>query len=232
MPPMLRAIIFDMDGVICDSEPLHMRAFQKVLREEGIALTDQDYYDRYLAFDDRGCFKAVLESAGRGVLETRMLQAYVDRKGRYFDEMMKDHLVIYPGAEAFVKRAAGRCALGLASGARRLEVEFVLRKAKIRGLFAAIVSADDVQNGKPHPESFQTALKMLNQMRLDGTAEITPAECLVIEDSRHGLAAAQSAGMKCAAVTTSYKAEELTAANMIIDTMVGFDIGKLEKLFV
>lgn len=228
---MLKAIIFDMDGVICDSEPLHLNAFQKVLQEESIILTDQEYYDRYLAYDDRGCFTEAFKAHDRA-LDAKGLQALVDRKGRYFDEAMKTHLVIYPGAEAFVKRCGEKYPLALASGARRLEVEFVLKKAKVRGLFTAIVSADDVQKGKPDPESFQLALKLLNQMRLNGSPEMKPGECLVIEDSIHGLAAARAAKMKGAAVTTSYKADQLKQADLIIDSMVGFDIGKLEKLFV
>jgi HAD superfamily hydrolase (TIGR01509 family) len=228
---MLKAIIFDMDGVICDSEPLHMNAFQKVLQEEGIALTDQEYYDRYLAYDDRGCFTEALKDKGRQV-DSKALQSLIDRKARYFDEAMKQHLVIYPGAESFIKRLADKFPLALASGARRLEVEFVLKKAKVRGLFTAIVSADDVKKGKPDPESFQQALKMLNEMRLKDTPEIKPGECLVIEDSIHGLAAAKAAGMKSAAVTTSYKADQLKQAALIIESMVGFDMGQLEKLFV
>ncbi len=227
---MLKAIIFDMDGVICDSEPLHMNAFQKVLHEQGISLTDQEYYDHYLAFDDRGCFGEVFKAKGRA-LDSNSMEALVDKKGHYFDEAMKEHLVIYPGAEGFVKKLADKYPLGLASGARRLEVEFVLKKAKIRGLFTAIVSADDVQKGKPNPESFQAALKILNQMRLSGSAEIKPGECLVIEDSIHGLSAAKAAGMKGVAVTTSYKADQLKDAELIIESMVGFGIEKLEKLF-
>jgi beta-phosphoglucomutase len=228
---MLRAIIFDMDGVICDSEPLHMQAFQHVLKELGIVLTDEDYYDKYLACDDRGCFRAVLKVSGQPVPDGEALQKLIDRKARYFDEQMKEHLIIYPGAESFVKKLGDKYPLALASGARRLEVEFVLKKAKIRGLFTAVVSADDVTEGKPHPESFLKALTILNERRLVDTPEIQPAQCLVIEDSIHGLAAAKAAGMKSAAVTTSYKAEQLSAASTIIESLVGYDTSKLEKLF-
>ncbi len=155
---MLRAVIFDMDGVICDSEPLHMRAFQKVLSEEGISLLDQDYYDKYLAFDDRGCFQAAFKEKGR-TMEPEKLSKLLERKARYFDQEMKEHVVIYPGVDAFVKKVSDRYPVALASGARRLEIEFVLKKAKIRGLFTSVVSADDVEKGKPDPESFQKALK-------------------------------------------------------------------------
>jgi beta-phosphoglucomutase len=228
---MLRAIIFDMDGVICDSEPLHMKAFQQVLQDLGMTLTDQEYYDRYLAFDDRGCFQAVYRANNRSVPDGKLLQDLLDKKARYFDVMMKEHVVIYPGAEALVKKLAEKYPLALASGARRLEVEHVLKKAKIRGQFTAIVSADDVQQGKPHPESFLKALQILNERRLVASSEIRPSECVVIEDSIHGLAAAQSAGMKGVAVTTSYPAEQLQGAAAIIESLVGFEIGNLEKLF-
>jgi beta-phosphoglucomutase len=221
-----------MDGVICDSEPLHLKAFQRVVHELGILLTDQEYYDRYLAFDDRGCFRMIFQANGRPALDEKTLQDLVDRKARYFDEAMKEHLVIYPGAEALIRKLSTRFALALASGARRLEVEYVLRKGKIRGLFTAIVSSDDVQQGKPHPESFLTALKLLNERRLVDSPEIKPEECVVIEDSRHGLAAARTAGMKSAAVTTSYRADQLTDADLIISSLVGFEIADLEKLFV
>ena len=126
-----------------------------------------------------------------------------------------------------------RCAGGAdRAGASRLEVEFVLKKAKVRGMFTAVVSADDVKNGKPHPESFLTALKVLNQFRLVNSPEIQPGECLVIEDSYRGVAAAKTAGMKAAAVTTSYSPEELKDANLIIESLVGLEVEKLERLFV
>lgn len=227
---MLRAIIFDMDGVICDSEPLHMQAFQTVMQEEGKIITDQEYYDRYLAHDDRGSFEAAFQSSGQSVDPQKMKNLLI-RKARGFDAAMKEHLVIYPGVDAFVKRAGEKYILALASGARRLEVEFVLKKAKIRDSFAAIVSADDVQNGKPQPEAFETALRLMNQVRLDGTPFITPAECLVIEDSPRCIRTAKALGMRTVGMATSYKPEELSEANLVVDTLVGLTLETLEKLF-
>jgi beta-phosphoglucomutase len=226
----LRAIIFDMDGVICDSEPLHMRAFQAVLHEEGISLTDNDYYEKYLAFDDRGCFNAVFALHQR-TINPQIMKNLIARKAKFFDVDMKERLMIYPGVEPFVKKCSERGPIALASGARRLEVEFVLRKAKLRNMFSAIVSADDVKNGKPDPETFLRALSIMNDVRLQGTEPIQASECLVIEDSKHGIEAAHAAGMKCAAVTTSYKAPELTRAQLIIDSFVGYEMQNLEKLF-
>jgi beta-phosphoglucomutase len=228
---MLRAIIFDMDGVICDSEPQHMKAFQQVLTEEGVPILDQEYYDKYLAHDDRGSFEAALREHGRPVPDSQKMKALLAHKARYFDDLVKDGLVIYPGVDSFVKKAGARCALALASGARRLEVEFVLKKAKIRDVFAAIVSADDVKNGKPQPESFERALALLNQVRLAGTPEIQPGETLVIEDSPRCIRTAKGLGMKTVGMATSYKVEELRDADLVISSLVGLEMEPLEKLF-
>lgn len=223
---MLRAIIFDMDGVVCDSEPLHMKAFQEVLRDEGRVITDQEYYDRYLAHDDRGSFEAAL-----GTLDPQKMKSLLARKARSFEAAMREHLVIYPGIDAFVRKAGEKYALALASGARRLEVEYVLKKAKIRDAFSAVVSADDVKNGKPEPEAFQKALETLNTMRLDGTSVIERDQCAVIEDSPRCIRTANALGMKTVGMATSYKPEDLREAQLIIDTLVGFEVAALERLF-
>jgi HAD superfamily hydrolase (TIGR01509 family) len=227
---MLRAIIFDLDGVICDSEPLHMQAFQSVLAEEGIVISDQEYFDHYLAHDDRGSFDAAWRDAQRS-LEPAKLKDLTDRKARYFDEAMKMRLMIYPGVEAFVKKAAEFYALALASGARRLEVEFILKKAKVREYFTAVVSADDVVNGKPLPESFEKALELLNERRLHNSAALREADCLVIEDSPRCIRAAKALGMKTVGVSTSYSKEQLADADLVLDSLVGLELETLEKLF-
>ena len=228
---MLRAIIFDMDGVICDSEPLHMKAFQQVLAEETVHITDQEYYDRYLAHDDRGSFEAAFREHSRAEPDMQKMKSLLARKARRFDEYMKDGLVIYPGVDAFIKKAGVKYSLALASGARRLEVEFVLKKARLRDLFTAVVSADEVKDGKPQPESFERAVEILNRMRLDGTPEILPADTLVIEDSPRCITTAKKLGMKTVGMATSYKADELKEADLVIESLVGLDLGTLEKLF-
>jgi beta-phosphoglucomutase len=228
---MMRAIIFDMDGVICHSEPLHMRAFQHVLSEEELTITDQEYYDRYLAHDDRGSFEAALREHGRPIPEASKMKALLARKAHYFDDLIKQDLIIYPGVDAFIKKASERYSLALASGARRLEVEFVLKKARIRDIFAAVVSADEVKNGKPQPEAFERALILLNQVRLEGTREIQSAETLVIEDSPRCIRTAKSLGMKTVGMATSYKPEELKESDLVVDSLVGLELDSLERLF-
>lgn len=228
---MLRAIIFDMDGVICDSEPLHMQAFQAILKSEGIMITDQEYYDKYLAHDDRGSFEAALEAHQKPAPDVKRLNGLLSAKARAFDDLMKDRMVIYPGVESFVRKAGQRYSLALASGARRLEVEYVLKKAKIRDAFAAVVSADEVKVGKPQPESFQRALEIMNQVRLSGTPEIQASETLVIEDSPRCIRTANALGMKTVGMASSYGPEELKEAALVLDSLVGLDLETLEKLF-
>jgi beta-phosphoglucomutase len=229
---MLRAIIFDMDGVICDSEDLHMKAFQEVLSQESIIITDQEYYDRYLAHDDRGSFLAAFTDHGQPAPDPQKMKSLLMRKSKVFDVFMRDGLVIFPGVDAFVRKVSAKYALALATGARRLEAEFVLKKAGLRDVFAAVVSADDVANGKPEPEAFERALKMLNQMRLDGTPEINSSEVVVIEDSPRCIRTVKGMGMKAVGMATSYPKDSLREADLVIDTFVRFPAEQLEKLFV
>jgi len=229
---MLRAIIFDMDGVICDSEPLHMQAFQQVLHDQSLSVTDQEYYDKYLAHDDRGSFSAALKDHGRPSPDPQEMQSLLVRKSKIFDELMKERMVIYPGADVFVRKAAAKYALALATGARRLEAEYVLKKGRIRDVFSAVISADDVKVGKPEPETFERALHLLNQMRLKDSPEIQAAEVVVIEDSPRCIRTAKRLGMKTVGMATSYKAADLGDADLIIDTFVGFPVQNLEALFV
>jgi len=221
-----------MDGVICDSEPLHMQAFQSILKNEGVIITDQEYYDKYLAHDDRGSFEAALKAHHRPPLDIKQMNALLTAKARSFDELMKERMIIYPGVESFVKKATVKYSLALASGARRLEVEYVLKKAKIRDIFSAIVSADEVKNGKPQPESFERALILLNQMRLEGTPEILASQTLVIEDSPRCIRTAKALGMKTVGMATSYKPDDLKEADLIVNSLVGLEMDVLEKLFV
>lgn len=228
---MLRAIIFDMDGVICDSEPLHMQAFQEILKSEDILITDQEYYDKYLAHDDRGSFESALQAHQKPAPDVKRMNALLSAKARAFDELMKDRMIIYPGVDMFVKKAGQKMVLALASGARRLEVEYVLKKAKIRDAFAAVVSADEVKQGKPQPEAFLRALELMNQVRLNGTSVILASETLVIEDSPRCIRTANSLGMKTVGMATSYKADDLKEAHLVINSLVGLELHTLEQLF-
>jgi HAD superfamily hydrolase (TIGR01509 family) len=229
---VLRAVIFDCDGVIADSERAHLRAFQRVLTKEGITLTEEQYIARYLAkdaMDDRGCFTAVYRDAGRP-LDAPSLRGLIDRKAAFYLEEVKGGVDLVPGAVDLARDLARRYPCAIASGALRHEVALVLEAAKITDLFKTIVTAEDVSRGKPDPESYVTALSRLNA-EAGASPPVLPAECLVIEDSRHGVAAARAAGMPCLAVATSYPAEALAEADMVVKTFVGLDAGTVAARF-
>ncbi len=226
---MLKAIIFDFDGVIANTEPVHLRAFQEVLREEGISLSSQDYYEKYLALDDKTFFATVLKGRGRSFDKT-FIESLMHRKSRYYERFLRENIVIFPGVRDFIKNVYKRYALAIGSGALRHEIEFILEYAGIREEFEGITSAEDVTNCKPDPEVFFTALHRINSLS-SNDEKILPYECLVIEDSIHGIKAAHSAGMKCLAVTNSYPPEKLSQADMIVSSLEGIKTGDLEKLF-
>lgn len=227
---MLRAVIFDCDGVIVNSEPHHLTAFREVLAEEGIRLSTEEYYSKYLAMDDKGCFEAVLRANNRPV-DNKVLKNLIIRKMEVYRRLSQQELILYPGVVDLVKRLKDGYKLAIASGAFRGEVKFALDKGGMRGAFPVLVTAQDVRNGKPHPEAFQTALGQINQTAPIPSPPIRPEECLVIEDSLHGIEGAHAAGMKCLAVANSYPKEKLTHAERVVDTLEGIRPEDLEKLF-
>jgi len=227
---MLRAVIFDCDGVIVDSEPHHLKAFKEVLAEEGISLSTEEYFLKYLAMDDKGCFEAVLHEHNRPV-DNKILKNLIIRKMEIYRRLSKEELILYPGVVDLVRKLQGRVRLAIASGAFRGEVKFALDKGGMRDAFPVMVTAQDVRNGKPHPEAFQSALAQINQKEPAPSPSIRPDECLVIEDSLHGIEGAKAAGMKCLAVTNSYPKEKLTRADLVVDSLEGLRPEDLEKIF-
>jgi len=223
---MLKAIIFDCDGVIADSEPLHMAALQRVLAEEGIALTEETYYREYLAFDDRGCFTKAYGDQGQPLTADR-LSELIARKAALLEPVMHTHLRIFPGVAEFIRGASAKYPLAVASGALRHEIDLILQHAGVRDCFAAVVSAEDVMRGKPDPEAFKKAFAVLSRLN---TAGIAAHECLVIEDSLHGVQAGKLAGMPVLAVTNSYSRARLQAADAVIDSFAGLTTGDVERL--
>lgn len=224
---MLRAIIFDCDGVIADTEPLHFAALQTVLAEEGIDLGKDLYYREYLALDDRGCFIKAFSHRGAALTQEK-LSELIARKAAAVEPVMNAHLRLFPGAIDLIRRASERFVLAVASGALTREVELILRTGGVRECFKAIVGAEDVTRSKPHPDPFLEALKRINAV---SAPRISPAECLVIEDSIHGVQAAHAAEMRCLAVTNSYRREMVAEAELVVATLEDLPLAKLDLLF-
>jgi HAD superfamily hydrolase (TIGR01509 family) len=223
----LKAIIFDCDGVIADTEPVHFAAFQKVLGQYAIELTLEDYYSQYLALDDRGCFTRAFSNNGRS-LSGDKLRELIERKAAEVEPAMRAHLRIFPGVADFIRRAAQRYRLAIASGALRHEVELIAGQAGVRDCFTALTTAEDVNRSKPHPDPFLKALTMLNAAL---GYQIKASECLVIEDAIHGVSAAHLAGMLCVAVTNTYSRAELSEAELIVAGLEGLELKDVERLF-
>ena len=221
---MLQAIIFDFDGVIADSEPLHYAAFRHVLAEERIPLTESQYYTDYIGMDDKGCFSTVLTRHDRTPTPD-VIADLIRRKSTYFHAHVTENLCLFEGVVGFIPLVAKRWPLVIVSGALRDEIELILGGAGLRGAFHAVISAEDVKEGKPNPEGFLKGLDALN--RLEGQPMLQPADCLVIEDTIPGLNGARAAGMRCLAVTNTHPREQLTHADAVTDSLENYDIDAL-----
>ena len=228
---MIRAILFDFNGILVDDEPIHLEMFQRVLGEEGIALTAEDYYRDYLGLDDRGAFAAMLQKAGETPTVPRMMRL-IARKASYYQERMRQSgYPFFPGAAELVAElaAAGRM-LGIVSGALSEEVESALRQAGLRDRFKLLVTAEDVTEGKPDPEGYRKALEGLNSLPPLPERLLHPHEVLAIEDSPAGLTAAADLGLSTLAVAHTYPPHRLRMADVVAESLEGMTLARLDRL--
>jgi beta-phosphoglucomutase len=223
---VLRAIVFDFDGVIANSEPLHFRAFRDVLAEEGVTLTEADYYAVYLGFSDAGVFQAI--RAARGAWSPAHIAGLVERKAVRLEALERDVSVLFPAAAAAVRRAAAAVPIAIASGARGAEIRRVLQRENLVACFTAIVAAEDTPLSKPAPDPYLRALALLGAASGD---RIAASDCVAIEDSRWGLESARAAGLRTVAVTQTYDVSALTgAADLVIESLESLDLAALAHL--
>jgi len=222
----LQAVFFDFDGVIADTEPLHLRAYQAVLQADGIDLNKTEYYARYLGYDDLGLFEALAKDR-RISLSDEKIEEWVVAKSCIIEELLTSDAILFPGAAACVKAFAEHVPLAVASGALEPEIEIVLEHAGLRSAFAAIASATDGVRGKPAPDLYLLAMAKLTGRLPD---PFNPASCIAIEDSHWGLEAARRAGLRCVAVTHTYPASELEKADLIVDALSELTIDRVEAL--
>jgi HAD superfamily hydrolase (TIGR01509 family) len=225
---MLRAILFDFNGILVDDEPVHLELFQRVLDEEGIALSREDYWQHYLGFDDAECFRAVFRSVDRE-LETSHSVRLIARKASYYrDRMRRDGYPFFPGGvELVVQAADAGLTLGVVSGALREEIEGALEQAEIRTLFKLVIGAEDVNAGKPDPEGYRLGLQLLNSRPPLPDRLFHPHEVLAIEDSPAGLESARGAGLRTLGVAQTYGHEDLDLADVSVEELAGLRLGDL-----
>ncbi len=226
---MLRAIIFDFNGIILNDEPLHFASMRDAVADLGLTVGREEYWSKYLPFDDVTCLQAICRDRGVS-LDSDRLNRTLERKSACYQKMLKDEFPLFPGVVDFIRESAARYPLALASGARREEIESTLTATGLLDHFDVIVAAEDFTRGKPSPESYLLALERLNAV-LDGAhSPVQPNECLVIEDSVGGVQGALAAGMRCLAVSNTYPAESLRAADRIVSSLKEAALSELELL--
>ncbi len=224
---MLRAVIFDFDGVITDSEILHFRAFNAVLTQYGFQLTKPEYYKKYLGMSDADCFRALI-AEGRLPIQEPQIKSLGQQKTRVFEKLAKTEGKIIEGVREFLDRlSAAKFPIAICSGALRAEIELILDEAGLRNYFDVIVSAEEVTRGKPDPEGFLLALQKLNELWPE---PITAERCIVVEDSHWGLKAARAAGMRTVAVTNTYDAAQLKQADKVVARLDELTMDDLRRI--
>ena len=226
---MLKAVIFDFDGVIADSEPLHCQAFQQVLKERlSIEITTDHYYRDYLGYTDVDLVENLIRNLelkiGPDEIETLLAEKTV-----VFEDLARANSSIIDGVSEFVEMLKNeQIPMAICSGALASDIELMLDGSGFADLFRVIVTADDISKGKPDPEGFLLAVERLNETCGES---ILPGECVIIEDSHWGLEAAKSAGMVRVAVANTYTADELAEnAEKVVGNLRELDMLELRQL--
>ncbi|HSL20655.1 MAG TPA: HAD family phosphatase [Vicinamibacterales bacterium] len=204
-----QGIVFDFDGVLVNSEPLHLRATQEALALRGLDMSEEEYYQRYVGFDDVTMFVELARDRGE-IWCSDDLQELVAAKALRFEALERSVTPLVAGAAACVRRMADLAPIAIASGARREEIERMLGRAGLRPLFSAIVAAGDTPSGKPAPDPYAEAAARLRAQ---------PARTIAIEDTAAGLASAKAAGLRCIGITTTFRADKLQLADVIVGSL-------------
>lgn len=229
---MLRAILFDYNGVLVDDEPLHHQALARVLGEEGVAFSWDEFVQRGLGRPDRACFREVMESHGRSITEDRIL-GWVERKARLYREAIGETGPPLAGGALSLVEEAFRAGvmLGVVSGALRAEVEQGLERSKLRDCFKIVVAAEDVERGKPDPQGYRRGVEQLNGQPPFPERLLHPHEVLAIEDTPAGLEAAAAAGLARVGVGHTLPVAKLQAADLVAERLEQLSLLDLQKLF-
>jgi beta-phosphoglucomutase len=223
---MLDAVIFDFDGIIVDTEPLHYKAFQEILVPLGMGYSWEEYLERYMGFDDRDAFKESFSAAGRQ-LSAAELKTLMDDKAEAFLRIVAVGVAPYPGVVELIRSISGTLPLALCSGALRSDIDPILAQLGLVGAFDALVTADEVAASKPDPESYRLAVQRLQELF---PGRINPARSLAVEDTPAGILSATGAGLRVLAVTNSYPEDRLTGACRVVTTLAGVDLEGLRLL--
>ena len=222
------AVIFDFDGIIVDSEPLHYRAFLEVLEPFGIACSWEEYLAHYMGYDDRDAFRAFFHTRGETLAPSR-LKELIQRKAGAFRAAVARGVTPYPGVVALVRSLAQSLPVGLCSGALRDDITPILHQLDLIDAFRIIVAADDVSVSKPDPASYRLALRRLAETV--PARQLPPAATLAIEDTPAGIASARGAGLTVLAVANSYPSAKLEREGCTVsETLQGMTLETLQLI--
>jgi beta-phosphoglucomutase len=207
---MIRGIVFDFDGVLADSELLHLRSYQEILSPAGIELTREAYWDRYLGLDDAGVFGRIAQDYGL-LLADEELDLLIHEKSRCFEALLSRESVVIPAAVDVVRRLAAEWPIGIASGSLRREIDLMLAGAGITDAFKFIISSEDTELSKPAPDPYLLAVERHG---------VAARECVAIEDSQQGLQSARSAGLRTIGLAGTYPRDALAPlADVVVDAI-------------
>lgn len=225
---MLRAVIFDFDGVIADSELLHYKALNEVFKLHGVDVPRAVHWEKYLGYTDQENIEAVWRDYGME-LAPGQVRELMERKAEIFVDLVRREDPLIAGVETFIGRLVEHgVRRAVCSGALLSDIREMLANTDLFDKFEVIVTADDVKKGKPDPEGYLLALDKLNATE---TEPIAAGQCVVVEDSHWGLAAAAAAGMHRVAVTNTYGREDLIGkADLVVGRLDEIAMNDLEKL--
>jgi HAD superfamily hydrolase (TIGR01509 family) len=229
---MIKAIFFDFNGVIIDDETIQMKAYQEVLQNHEIALTEELYFGA-LGMDDKTFVRSMFEHAKKP-LTNPVLEKVLGAKTDLHRQMIEDQLPIFPGVLTFLKAAAREFEVGLVSMADKAEVGYVFQRAHLTPLFSVIVTAEDASVCKPDPECYLAGLTKLNEKRQhERKLPLLASECLGVEDSPPGIRAARAAGMKTLGITNTVTAEALreAGADVVTPSLADWTVDAVKRLY-
>lgn len=208
---MIRAVLMDFNGIIINDEPIQLKAYQEILKEEGVELTEEQYYSCG-GMDDVTFIKHNYKLAEKDLSDEKIIELR-EKKTAAWRKIVNEEIPIFPGVKNFIKKCDKRFAMGIVSMANRTDIEYILEKTGLRESFTIIISADDVTACKPDPQSYIEGFRRLDKKRLaEGHYPLLRRECVVIEDVPQGIQAGKAAGMPTLGVTNTFDAETLRAA--------------------
>ena len=211
------AVLFDFDGVLCNSEPLHFLAFHEVLKAEKIELPEAEYYAEMIGFDDRGAFRHIFARRDRELDPKTFLRVMTRKSEVMMDLIQRRKFKPLDGVEEFVRSLWRHCPLAICSGALREEIEAMLEGLSLRDCFPVIIAAEDVDVGKPDPRGYVLCMDTISEKH--ARRPLKPADCLIVEDAPTVIREVKKVGFPTLAVTTSYPAEKLTDADHVVTSL-------------